>query len=125
RLISLIALTGQRSTPRRLRRQRQFAVAERGAGNGCLSGGRYVASSGDSASSNPAFAISRGSLDASPLTPEHDRRFADMRLFRSPFGSGLAIGPKNLSFEFLPAEPGIQQGASRRDGAHTDTRSAP
>ncbi len=45
--ISLIALTGQRSTLRRLRRQGRDAVAGRGAGFGCLSGGRQVSSAGD------------------------------------------------------------------------------
>jgi len=86
--ISLIALAGQRSTPRRLRQPLYDAVAQRGAGTKCLSGGRFFASSGDWDSGNPAFAISRGSRNASPLTPGHDRRFAGMRLFRSPFGSG-------------------------------------
>src|SRR5215204_54374 len=40
--------------------------------------------------------ISRGSRDASFLTPEHDRRFPGRRLFPSPFGSRLAIGPRNV-----------------------------
>src|SRR5215218_5149820 len=87
-LISLIALAGQRSTPRRLRRPAKDAIAKRGAGIKCLSGGRIFASSGDWDLGNSAFAISRGSRDASPLTPGHDRRFADMLLFPSPFGSG-------------------------------------
>ena len=68
-LISLIALTGQRSTPRRLRWPHYQAVAERGAGIGCLSGGRAFASSGEWDSGNPAFAISHGSRDAPALTP--------------------------------------------------------
>ena len=68
-LISLIALTGQRSTPQRLRWPHYQAVAERGAGIGCLSGGRAFASSGDWDLGNPAFAISRGSRDTPALTP--------------------------------------------------------
>ncbi len=86
-LISLIALTGQRSTPRRLRWPHYQAVAERGAGNKCLSGGRAFASAGDWDSGNPAFAISRGSRER--LCPDTwaDRRFAGMRLSPSPLGS--------------------------------------
>src|SRR5229473_4497590 len=37
-----------------------------------------------------------GPANASVPTPGPDRRFSGMRLSRSPFGSGLAIGPKNL-----------------------------
>src|ERR1035437_8991970 len=68
-LISLIALTGQRSTPRRLRQPTKKAVAEHGAGHKRLSGRRIVASSGDWDSGNPAFAISRGSRDTPAQTP--------------------------------------------------------
>ena len=88
RLISLIALIGQRSTFRRLRRPWKHAIAVRGAGFGCLSGGWVFASSGDSASGNPAFAISRGPRNASPLTPGHDRRFPGRLLSLSLFRSG-------------------------------------
>jgi len=87
-LISLIALTGQRSTLRRLRRVRFDPVAGRGAGLRCRSGGPTVRSSGDWASGNPAFAISRGSLGAPPLTPGRGRRFAGRRLSLSLFRSG-------------------------------------
>ena len=87
-LISLIALAGQRSTLRRLRWPPSQAVAEHGVGIGCRSDGRIFTSSGDWDSGNPAFAISRGSRDTSPRTPGDDRRFAGMRLFRSPLGSG-------------------------------------
>src|SRR5659263_175439 len=51
-------------------------------------------------SGNPAFAISRGSRGASSLTPEPDRRFPGMLLSPSPFGSGSAIGPRNLPSSF-------------------------
>src|SRR5437870_3437427 len=37
-----------------------------------------------------------GPANASVPAPGPDRRFSGMRLSRSPFGSGLAIGPKNL-----------------------------
>src|SRR6266542_2548246 len=37
-----------------------------------------------------------GPADASVPAPGPDRRFSGMRLSRSPFGSGLAIGPRNL-----------------------------
>ncbi|MGO9900311.1 MAG: IS66 family transposase [Solirubrobacteraceae bacterium] len=86
--ISLIALAGQRSTPRRLRRPPNHAVAERGAGIKCLSGGRLLASSGDWASGIPAFAISHGSRGTSALTLELDHRFPNMLLSLSPCGSG-------------------------------------
>ena len=108
-LISLIALTGQRSTLRRLRRQESDVVAGRGAGVGCRSGGRCLASSGDWGLGSVAFAISRGSHDASPLTPGLDRRFAGMRLSLSPFGSGLAIRPKNLP----PSSSRLSRGYNR------------
>ncbi len=45
--ISFNTLTGHRSMLRRLQRPMYDAVAEHGAGFGCLSGGRYFASSGD------------------------------------------------------------------------------
>ena len=40
---------------------------------GVVSGGWYFSSSGDWVSSNPAFAISRGSRDASRQTPDMER----------------------------------------------------
>src|SRR3989442_13367775 len=53
-------------------------------------------SSGDWGSSSSAFAISHGSRRRLSPAPGPDRRFAGMRLSRSPHGSGLAIGPRNL-----------------------------
>jgi len=47
-----------------------------GAGSRRLSGGRCLAPSGNWASGNPAFAISRGSPGTPSRTPEHGRRFA-------------------------------------------------
>src|SRR5438552_17722408 len=38
-----------------------------------------------------------GPADASVPAPGPDRRFSGMRLSRSPFGSGLAIAPRNLA----------------------------
>ena len=81
----------------------------------CLSGGRRVSSSGDWDSGNPAFAISHGSRNASPLTPSHDRCFADMLLFPFTFRIWVSHWTQEPSFEFLPAAPGIQQSASRRN----------
>jgi hypothetical protein len=112
--VSLIALIGQRSTPRRLRRVRFDPVAERGAGIRCLSGGPTVRSSGDWASGKPAFAISRGSIDAPPLTPGLGRRFAGRRLIPFTFQIRVSHWTQEPSFEFLAAMPGIQKGASRR-----------
>jgi len=51
--------------PRRSRRPQHDAVTEHDAGYRCLSGGRFFASAGNWASSDQAFAISRGSRDAS------------------------------------------------------------
>jgi hypothetical protein len=86
-LISLNSLTGNRSTPRRLRRPGIYADTGSGAGYRRLSGGWDVASSGDWDLSNPAFALSCGSRSASFHTPEHDRCFPGMLLSPSPFGS--------------------------------------
>ena len=60
-LISLNALIGHRSAPRRLHRPFHKASAGCDVGVRCHADGRYFASSGDWGSSNPAFAISRGS----------------------------------------------------------------
>src|SRR5262249_34907540 len=63
---------------------------------GVVSGGCDLPSPGDWDSGNPAFALSRGSRDAPPLTPGHGRRFNGMLLSPSPFRSRSAIGPKDL-----------------------------
>ena len=65
--------------------------------------GVTFAPSGDWASGNPAFAISRGSPGASLPTPGHDRRFPGM-LF-SPFhlsAQGSAIRSRDLSSRLCP-----------------------
>jgi hypothetical protein len=54
---------------------------------GVISGGCDLPSPGDWDSGNPAFALSRGSRDAQPRTPEHGRRFNGMLWSPSPFRS--------------------------------------
>jgi len=112
--VSLVALTGQRSTPRRLRRVRFDPVAERGAGLRCLSGGPTVRSSGD-------WAIRQSSFRHITRVPR--RRTSDTWACPSlcwqaivPFTFQIRVShwTQELPFEFLPAAPGIQQGASRR-----------
>ena len=72
--------------------------------------------SGDWASGNPAFAISRGSPNAPSLTPEPGRWFPGMLL--SPYLSAPGKpSDQEPPSEFLPAEPGIRQSASRRNFA--------
>src|SRR5713101_6708129 len=95
-LISFNALTGHRSTPRRLNWPFYNASAGCDVGVRCHADGRFFTSSGDWGSSSPAFAISHGSRRRLSPAPGPDRRFAGMRLSRSPHGSGLAIGPRNL-----------------------------
>jgi hypothetical protein len=113
-LISLNALAGHRSTPRRLRRPTYEADTGHGTGFRRLSGGRDVASPGDWASGNPAFAISRGSLSAPPRTPGHGRWFPGMLLSPLAFRPQVSHQTQEPPSKFLPAELGIQQGASRR-----------
>src|SRR6266702_6894142 len=60
-LISFNALTGHRSTPRRLHWPFYNASAGRDVGVRCHADGRSFSSSGDWGSSSPAFAISHGS----------------------------------------------------------------
>ena len=62
--------------PRRIATGPRAPCGRAGAGFRRLSGGRCLAPSGDWASGNPAFAISRGSPGAPSRTPEHGRRFA-------------------------------------------------
>src|SRR5437667_2292047 len=59
-LISFNTLAGHRPVPRRVARSAAIPGAGHGAGSRRLSGGREVPSTGDWASGNPAFAISRG-----------------------------------------------------------------
>ena len=82
--------------PRRVRRQIRNTSAGHGTGFGRLAGGCRLASSGDLALGNPALAIFRGSRNAPPLTPGHDRCFPGMLWSPSPFGSRSAIRPRNL-----------------------------
>lgn len=113
-LISLNALTGHRSTSRRLQRPYYHAVAGRGTGFRRLSGGCVLSPTGDWDSTSSGFAVSHGSLGAPFHTPEHGHRFSGMLLSPSLFRSRLVIGPKNLPPSFFPAEPEIGQSASWR-----------
>jgi hypothetical protein len=139
-LISLNALAGHRSTFRRLPRLCFVATAERGTGFRRLSGGWEVASTGDWASGNPAFAISRGSPNAPPQTPGHDRWFSGMLLSPLTFrrrvshpdpGTSLQVPPNCVGntavrstrgalpvlllvgFPVSPPEPGVHLTAHR------------
>ncbi|CCK24463.1 hypothetical protein BN159_0084 [Streptomyces davaonensis JCM 4913] len=85
-----------------------------GTGVRCLADGFDLQSSGYWSSGNPAFAISRGSRDAPSLTPEPGRRFSGMLCSPSPFPGWVSHQTQEPPSEFLPAEPGIQQGASWR-----------
>jgi len=113
-LTSLIALAGQRSTLRRLQQPHYQAVAERGAGIGCLSDGRAFASSGDWDLGNPAFAISRGSRDTPALTPEPTIALlaCDCPVHLSDPGKPLDPGT------FLRVPPGCAGDTTRRLAAH-------
>ena len=85
-----------------------------GTGIGCLSGGCGLASSGDWDSSNPAFAMSRGSSQrVVPDTWTRPLVFWHALVpitFRSP---GKPSDPRT-SLKFPPAEPVIRQRASWR-----------
>jgi hypothetical protein len=71
--------------------------------SGVFPAGGMFAPSGDWASGNPAFAISRGSPGAPLATPGHDRRFPGMLFF--PFhlsDPGSAIRSRDLSSRPCP-----------------------
>jgi hypothetical protein len=77
--VSLNALTGHRSSPRRIAAGAQDQTAAgAGAGYGCLSGGCSITPSGDWDSGNPTFALSRGSPSAPPLASGHGHWFSAM-----------------------------------------------
>jgi hypothetical protein len=113
-LISLIALTGQRSTLRRLQQPHYQAVAERGVGIGCRSDGRAFASSGDWDSGNPAFAISRGSRDTPALTPEPTVAFLACDCSVHLSDPGKPSDPRT----FLRVRPGCAGDTTERLAAH-------
>ncbi len=119
-LIYLIALTGQRSTLRRLRRPANDVVAERGAGNKCLSGGRRVSSSGDWDLGNPAFAISHGPRDTTAMTP--GLTIASLACCCSFHLSdpGKPLDPRTL----LRVPPGCTGDTTERLAAHFASRSS-
>ena len=77
--VSLNALTGHRSSPRRIAAGAQDQTAAgAGAGYGCLSGGCSITPSGHWDSGNPTFALSRGSPSAPPLASGHGHWFSAM-----------------------------------------------
>jgi hypothetical protein len=58
--------------------------------------------------------ISHGPLGASLHTPGHNHRFTAMPLFPYAFRLRVRHQAQEHTSEFLPAEPGIRQDASRR-----------
>lgn len=86
---STLALrAGHRSALRKLLRPHHTKPEQSaGAGFSCLSDGWELASSGDWASNNPVFAISRGPPSTRSLTTAPGHWFSDMLLSPSPFGS--------------------------------------
>ena len=116
----MIALTGQRSTLRRLRQPANDVVAEHGAGNGCLSGGRRVSSSGDWDLGNPAFAISHGSRDTTALTPELNIASLACCCSFHLSDPGKPLDPRTL----LRVPPGCAGDTTERLAAHFASRSS-
>ena len=113
-LIPLITLAGQRSTLRRLRRPLYDAAAEHGAGFGCLSGGLALGSAGDWDIRQSSFRhIARAPRCTVPYVwtrPPVSWHAPVPFTFRIQVSHSAPEPP----FEFRPATPGIQQGASRR-----------
>src|ERR1019366_10748330 len=97
-----------------LRRASDDLAAGAGAGYRHLSGGRSLAPSGDWDSGNSAFAISRGSPGAPPLTPGHGRRFSAMLFSRAFFRTQVRHQIQRYLLSSLPAARAIQQCASWR-----------
>ena len=97
-----------------------------GAGYGRLSGGRCFAPSGDWASGNPAFAVSRGSPGAPPLTPGHGRRFPGMLLSLPAFRLQVSHQIHRHLLQSTPAARAIQQCATwrRQGGLHGEVPQA-
>jgi len=97
----------------------EHPAAGAGAGSGCLSGGRCFAPSGDWASGNPAFAVSRGSPGAPPLTPGHGRRFPGMLLSLPAFRLQVSHQIHRHLLQSTPAARAIQQRATWRSRGNT------
>ena len=75
------------------------------------------APSGDWDSSNPAFALSRGSPGTPSHTPGHDRRFPGMLLSLSPFRVPVSHWIQRYLLSSLPAKRAIRYCALRRSNA--------
>src|ERR1039457_5540479 len=103
--------------PGGLQRATAHLAAGAGAGYRHLSGGRSLAPSGDWDSGNPAFAISRGSPGAPPLTPGRGRRFSAMLFSHAFFRTQVRHQIQRYLLSSLPAARAIQQCASWRTRA--------
>jgi len=112
--VSLNALAGHRSCPGGLRRAAVHHAAGAAPVTGVFSGRRLLAPSGDWDSGNPAFAISRGSPGAPPLTPGHGRRFSGMLFSLASFRTPVSHQIQRYLLSSLPAARAIQQCASWR-----------
>ena len=94
--VSLNALTGHRSQPRRLYRPACHADTGRGAGFRRLSGGWTIASSGDWGSGNPAIhRIARVPQHVVPYAWTRPLIYCHAAVPVFPFGSRLGIRPRN------------------------------
>ncbi len=113
-LIPFNALTGHRPALQRLPRAWHQTRAEHGAGSGRLSGGCDLPSTGNWDSGNPAFALSRGSHDGPPSTPSRCPSLTWHAVVPFTFRIQVSQQTQEPPSEFLPAEPGIQPGASWR-----------
>ena len=91
---------------------------------GRLSSGCDLPSTGNWDSGNPAFALSRGSHDGPPSTPSRCPSLAWHAVVPFTFRIQVSQQTQEPPSEVLPAEPGIQPGASwrtasgRRPGSH-------
>jgi hypothetical protein len=117
-LIPFNALTGHRPALQRLPRAWHQTRAEHGAGSGRLSGGCDLPSTGNWDSGNPAFALSRGSHDGPPSTSSRCPSLAWHAVVPFTFRIQVSQQTQEPPSEFLPAEPGIQPGASWRTASY-------
>ena len=126
-LIPFNALTGHRPALQRLPRAWHQTRAEHGVGFGRLSDGCDLPSTGNWDSGNPAFALSRGSHDGPPSTSSRCPSPAWHAVVPFTFRIQVSQQTQEPPSEFLPAEPGIQPGASWRTatGQRPGPRRAP
>ena len=113
-LIPFNALTGHRPALQRLPRAWHQTRAQHGVGFGRLSDGCDLPSTGNWDSGNPAFALSRGSHDGPPSTSSRCPSLAWHAVVPFTFRIQVSQQTQEPPSEFLPAEPGIQPGASWR-----------